>query len=55
MIAFIKKEKSPIVTRLSGREIKFKIGFTIKKSKDKASPPAIKVNKPPWILNPGTI
>lgn len=47
MIAFIKKEKSPIVTKLRGNEIKFNIGFTIKKSKDNANPPAIKVNTPP--------
>lgn len=47
IIALIKKENSPRVTRLRGREIIFKTGFTIKKSKDKESPPAIQVKKPP--------
>lgn len=46
-MAFIKNEKSPIVTKLRGNEIKFNIGFTIRKSNDSANPPIIKFNKPP--------
>lgn len=54
MIALVRKEKSPKVTKLRGKETRFKIGLTTKKRIDSASPPIAKVKSPPETLKPGT-
>jgi hypothetical protein len=39
MIAFVKKENNPQVTRFKGREIIFNTGLTTKNKIDRANPP----------------
>lgn len=51
-MAFIKKEKRPIVTKLRGNDIKFNSGLTTRNNNDNTNPPIIKVINPPETFNP---
>lgn len=47
MIALIRNENKPMVTKLSGNEIILKIGFKIKNKIEMTIPPIIYVETPP--------
>ncbi len=52
-MTFVKNEKNPKVTILSGRVSIFNIGLTKNSNMVKATPPIINVGNPPSILTPG--
>lgn len=54
IIAFEKKEKSPRVIRLSGRDIMLKIGLSTLNIIERIRPPKIKVERPPSTFTPDT-
>ena len=53
-IILLKKEKSPSVRILSGREIILRMGFTITNITERTVPPKRNVGIPPEILTPAS-